>query len=145
MKYMHTPPLYIYSQPPAQINPDTQGTHINTKSLLQLPFLAEQDKDLLVGIYILMYNVDSSSSWAQTVSLPSSCLWTPVSPAAVTWTYKLSRPHLPYSSGRYRHACIHTHMQMGVPVHPQTPWSLQQLDWTPGSSSCQLVPQSHLQ
>lgn len=49
---------------------DTQGTHMyidSTSSFILLPSLAEEDRGLLVVIYILihMYNVDPSSSSAQ--------------------------------------------------------------------------------
>ena len=43
--------------------------------LILSPSLSEQDEGLLVGIYIHMYNVDPSSSWAQRLSLLSSYLW----------------------------------------------------------------------
>ena len=73
-----------------------------------------------------MYNLDPSSSWAQTLSLPSSCSWISVSPVTGTWTYESSRSQL-HSSCWYRlfqsHTHTHTHTQAGFPIDPN-PYSL---------------------
>lgn len=62
--------------------------------------------------YRQMYKVRASSSWAQTLSLPSSCPWTH-SPAAGTRTHKLPRLQ-PHSYLDY-HTLSQSHSWPGFP------------------------------
>ena len=82
-----------------------------------------------MGIYIYThtytYSLDPSSSWAQTLRLPSSCPWIPVSPSASTWRYKPPRLQ-PQFSCYYRPS--HSHRKLsGTPlVSPSLLWSCPQ-------------------
>lgn len=82
-----------------------------TSGLILCPSLAEQDEGLKCKC-IHMYNVDPSSSWVQTPTLPSSCPWIPGSPFCSTWTCKLPRLQ-PHSSCSY-----------WDPLHPSLLFSL---------------------
>lgn len=91
---------------------------MNTSSsngLIMFTSLAEQDGGLLVEIYVYMYNVDPSRSWAQTPRLPSSCPWIPGSPIGGTCIYKLPRLQ-PHSNCWYQDSPIHSHLH----THPHT-------------------------
>lgn len=66
---------------------------------------------------------DHSSSWSQTLSLPSSSPWNPLSPDAATWTSEPPRPQS-YSSCWHRpsHAHAHTHTHTHLSGAPLIPW-----------------------
>lgn len=90
---------------------DTQSIQMHTDSTtgrILLPFLAVQERSLLVEINVLMYNIDACSSWTQT---PSSCPWIPAFPVASISTQESPRPQ-PYSIRCYRpfhlHPSVHT-------------------------------------
>lgn len=55
-------------------------------------------ENICMCIRTYMYRVNLSSNWPQTLNLPSSCPWIPVSPAAGTWTYEAQ----PYSMYWYK-------------------------------------------
>ena len=59
-------------------------------------------------LYLYLYRVDPSSTWAQILSLLSSCPWIPASAVAGTWTYEPLRLQ-PQSRCWYRPPQSHTH------------------------------------
>ena len=104
-----------------------QTTHMNTKSsngLILFTTVAERDEGLLVEIYRYMYNVDPSSRWAQTSSLPRSCPWIPPPQLVALEFHSLQSPQLLACMGPAAHSLnpvagtqtlyIHKHAEQGV-------------------------------
>lgn len=113
-----------------QHNQDTERPHMNTKitnNLILILSLAELRGGPLVGVC-------PSGSWSQTLCLPTSCLWIPVSqflalghtsprgcsptPSVHTDTGTSTQAYT--STQRHKHTDIHTYIRswLGVPWSP---------------------------
>ena len=68
-------------------------------------------------LYLYLYRVDPSSTWAQTLSLLSSCPWIPASAVAGTWTYEPLRLQPRPDAGTDHLSHTHTRARAHTDTH----------------------------
>lgn len=91
MEHTYTPHVNTYSEA-QRLQTDTLSTHMNTASVASYCFLLWLSKrEICQRLHVQRYKYKANpcGRWAQTLYLPTVCLWIQVSAVAGTWMYKM--------------------------------------------------------